>query len=179
MPDKHLMIAVDWYGPYINISDAKENARNDYDDGLYICIGKRAHERKRRLQYIGLSERLFTRLSINHHKLSDVEREVEFWLGEIATAEPSGRKLKVTRQTLDMTEWLHARFLELPLNNKKRKGLPYRSATVLNRWWKCDYDNPRRRRPHSSWPDLIDYPGCSLPVRLVWFGQKQRIISNI
>jgi hypothetical protein len=101
-----------------------------------------------------------------------VTRERQIWLGEIATAEPSGKKLKVTKATLDFAEWLHARFLQLPLNEKKTKALPPRSVTVMNRWFKTDYETPRRNRPHPNWPDLIDFPSYDLPARMIWFGGK-------
>jgi hypothetical protein len=104
-----------------------------------------------------------------------VVRERQIWLGEIATAEPSGRKLKVTKATLDYAEWLHARFLNLPLNLAKTKSLPPRGVTVLNRWFNTDYETPRGRRPHKDWPDLIDFPDLEeLPARAVWFGSRQR-----
>jgi hypothetical protein len=88
----------------------------------------------------------------------------------VSTAEPSGKRLKVTPATLDYAEWLHARFLHLPLNDKKTKRLPPRSVTVLNRWFGCDYETARGKRPHKDWPDLIDYPDYDLPARAVWFG---------
>jgi hypothetical protein len=103
-----------------------------------------------------------------------VTHDPEYWLGEIATAEPSGRRMKVTKATLDYAEWLHARFLHLPLNEKKTKRVPRRSVTVLNRWWCEDYETPRRHRPHPDWPDLIDFPSFELPARVIWFGGRQR-----
>ena len=76
-----------------------------------------------------------TRLKEDHHKLQKVTRERQIWLGEIATAEPSGKKLKATKATLDYAEWLQAKFLQLKLNEKKTKALPPRSVTVMNRWF--------------------------------------------
>ncbi|MCX7300160.1 MAG: hypothetical protein NTX73_07230 [Rhodobacterales bacterium] len=170
---KHLMIAVNWFGPY-DLDSANEAARKDYQHALYMCLGKKKHERDRALQYIGIGSKVHTRLTEGHHKLQDVTRERQIWLGEIETAEPSGKKLKVTKATLDYAEWLHARFLKLPLNEKKTKALPPRSVTVLNRWFKVDYETPRRKRPHPDWPDLIDYPAYGLPARIVWFGGRQQ-----
>lgn len=167
------MIAINWYGPYLSVEAARISAKADYAHGLYLCLGKTAYQRRRSLQYIGLARLLGSRLTSQHHKLHDVSREQQIWLGEIATAEPSGRRFKATPATLDYAEWLHARFLRLPLNDKKTKSLPPRSVTVLNRWWSTDYETPRRRRPHPDWPDLIDYPAYNLPGRLVWFGRRQ------
>lgn len=170
---KHLMIAVDWFGPY-DLDEAREVAKSDYAHALYMCLGRRSYQRAQMLQYIGIGQNVYTRLKADHHKLQEVTRERQLWLGEIATAEPSGKKLKVTRATLDYAEWLHARFLKLPLNEMKTKALPPRSVTVLNRWFKTDYETPRRKRPHPDWPDLIDYPGYNIPARMVWFGSRQQ-----
>lgn len=174
---KHLMIAINWYGPYSSLDDARAAAKADYGHGLYLCIGKRAYQRRRALQYVGIAKSLGSRLTEQHHKLHEVTRDQEIWLGEIATAEPSGRRLKATPATLDYAEWLHARFLRLPLNDKKTKSLPPRSVTVLNRWWTTTYDTPRGRRPHPEWPDLIDYPADDRSGRLVWFGSRQAHIN--
>jgi hypothetical protein len=170
---KHLMIAVDWFGPY-DLNQAREAAKSDYEHALYMCLGLRRHQRTRALQYIGIGNSVHTRLQDDHHKLQKVTRERQIWLGEIATAEPSGKKLKVTKATLDYAEWLHARFLQLPLNEKKTKALPPRSVSVMNRWFKIDFETPRRNRPHRDWPDLIDYPGYDLPARMIWFGGRQQ-----
>lgn len=173
MTAKHLMIAINWYGPYPDLDEARKHARHDYVHGLYLAIGKCKYERRRALQYVGIGNSIHTRLTSRHHKLSLIVRERTLWLGEIVTAEPSGKRLKATRATLDFAEWLHARFLRLPLNDKKTKALPPRSVTVLNRWFATDYETPRRR-PHSDWPDLIDFPDYHLPARAVWFGSRQR-----
>lgn len=170
---KHLMIAVNWYGPYGSIDEARIVAKSDFAHGLYLCVGKTSYERKTTLQYVGLAKALHTRLGNGHHKLGQVVRDAKIWLGDIATAEPSGRRLKATPATLDYAEWLHARFLRMPLNEMKTKNLPPRSVTVLNRWWGKDYETLRRRRPHPDWPDLIDFPAYNLPARLVWFGSRQ------
>lgn len=178
MAAKHLMIAINWFGPYPTLDAARSAAKGDYDDGLYMCFGRCAGQRRPHAQYIGLSKTLHTRLNDSHHALGRVVRERQIWLGEIVTAEPSGRKLKVTKATLDYAEWLHARFMSLPLNLSKTKGLPPRGVTVLNRWFNRDYETPRGRRPHKDWPDLIDFPDYEeLPARAVWFGSRQRYFA--
>lgn len=175
---KHLMIAIHWYGPY-SLKEAQRVAKSDYEHGLYLCIGRLKYERSLKLQYVGISENISTRLSDPNHKIRRVDYDVAIWLGEIATAEPSGKKTKVTKATLDYSEWLYVRFLQIAMNDKKRKTPPSRSVTVLNRWFRPDYTTVRKHRPHAAWPDLIDYPRYDLPTRLIWFGGKQKTISNV
>ncbi len=139
-----------------------------------MCIGKRPYQRKVSMQYIGIGSNVHTRMTEGHHKLRGITQERVIWLGEIATAEPSGKRMKATKTTLDLAEWLHARFMQLPLNEMKTKTLPSRSVTVLNRWFKTDYETPRKNRPHPDWPDLIDYPDYNLPARMIWFGGRQQ-----
>ncbi|MBL3674407.1 hypothetical protein [Paracoccus aerius] len=172
MATSHLMISINWFGSY-DLRGAYQAASSDFGAALYLCMGKRKHQRNKSLQYIGIGQDVRTRLRETHHKLKYVSRDREIWLGEISTAEPSGRRLKVTPATLDYAEWAYARFFDLPLNEKKSTGLPKRSFTVLNRWWHTDYERSRVQRPHRDWPDLIDYPGDDLPVRKVWFGGRQ------
>jgi hypothetical protein len=174
MPQKHLMIAIDWFGPY-SLDDARRAAANDgYGPGLYMCTGRREGEEVSAIQYVGIGKALQARLIPGHHKLQLVVAERRLWLGQISTAEPSGKKIKVTQAGLDYAEWLHARFLRLPLNDKKTKSLPPRSVTVLNRWFRADDWTGRRNRPHPDWPDLIDFPAYEMPARAVWFGGRQR-----
>jgi hypothetical protein len=173
---KHLAVIVDWYGPY-TIDDALSVSKYDYDSGLYVGLGKRRYRHGLAMpQYIGLSKNLRIRLA-NHHKLPEIIRDVKLWLGEVATPEPSGKKLKSTPATLDYSEWLHAFFLRLPLNDKKKKNPPSRPVTVLNRWWRTDYETPWIKRPHPLWPDLIDYIDAELPAKVVWFGKRQKRIK--
>lgn len=167
---KHLAIVINWYGPY-SLDDARQVARIDYSSGLYLGIGKViGGEGPSKPQYIGLSKNLGRRLA-RHHKLPSITQDAKIWLGEVATAEPGGKRAKVTQTTLDYAEWLHAYFMALELNEKKRKSPPDRAVSVFNRWWKKDYETPWLRRPHADWPDLIDYVGPDYPV---WFGRRQR-----
>src|SRR5690348_3043922 len=119
------MITVDWYGPY-DLDEARESA-DGMGPGLYLCIGQCRYERRIQIQYVGIGKNVRTRLQEDHHKLCKVTKQRELWIGEISTAEPSGRRVKVTKAGLDYAEWLHARFLQLPLNEKKTKSLPPRS----------------------------------------------------
>jgi hypothetical protein len=40
---------------------------------------------------------------------------------------------------LDYAEWLHVHFINLPQKYNKNSSPPYRSVTVLNRWWRDDF----------------------------------------
>lgn len=177
---KHLAIVVDWYGPF-TVQDALDAAKKDgFKAGLYVGTGKTPYARgDAKPQYIGLSKQLSTRLK-NHHKLPSISRDAKIWLGEVATAEPSGKNAKSTAASLDYAEWLHAYFLQLPLNEKKTKSAPDRAVTVLNRWWKTDYNSPWVRKPRSLsiWPDLIDFINTAYPAKIVWFGKKQKRVNS-
>jgi hypothetical protein len=143
-----------------------------------MCLGKIKGERSKKLQYVGIGSNVQNRIKADHHKLQYVTRDRNIWLGEVATPEPSGKKKKSTKATLDYAEWALAYFLELPLNQKKRSTPPSRSVTLLNHWWHKDYETPRRNRPHPDWPDLIDYPGPEYSTRIIWFGKKQKYIKS-
>lgn len=173
---KSLVALVDWYGPY-SLEEALP-ASFDYGDGLYAFIGKRSYQRQTSLQYIGLASNLARRLSSNHHKLPAVTKDLQLWLGEVASPRSPGRKIKVTDRMLDLAEWAHVYFLQLPLNDKKKASPPDLPITVYNRWWRTDYETRHKKRPHADWPDIIDYPGNEYDGKLVWFGGKQ-ITFNI
>lgn len=175
MVAKHLVVGVDWYGPY-SLTRAQKVAHEYGKGGLYLCLGKRKGQHQRTLQYVGKSNTgLRTRLQKDHHKLQLVTRERQFWLGVIATGNVPGKKKLLTPQALRLAEWALAHFLGLSLNDKLRKKLPPNPVTVLNRWWADEeQERPRYRRPHSDWPDLIDFLGQSYRTRLVWFGSPGR-----
>ncbi len=168
---KPTVALVNWFGPY-SLDDAAR-ASFDYDDGLYMAIGKRHYERRVSLQYMGLASSLSRRLNNAHHKLGQVKNDVSIWLGEVESPRTPGRKIKVTDRMLDLVEWAHIYFLELPLNQKKKQTPPDAQIVVYNRWWKIDYETRFKNRPHVDWPDLIDYSEGEADTRLVWFGGRQ------
>lgn len=105
------------------------------------------------LQYIGISSvNICKRLAPPHEKLDLLNQEMKIWLGQIATAEPAGKRAHVTFTTLRYAEWMHVYFLKLPLNERKKDYLPPRPVTVLNRWWKTDFNTPWLNHPHKDWP---------------------------
>jgi len=171
---KHLMIAVNWYGPYGSLEEASEVAKEYWDGGLYAALGRSAQQKKHKIQYIGIAKELHGRLRTSP-KIKEID-DLSLWLGQIATAEPSGRRMAITKPTLDFAEWLHVRFVRPSLNEKKTRGLPNRSVTILNRWWSRN-DEPYAIQPHRDWPNLIDFPDDVIPARAVWFGGKQRLFQ--
>jgi hypothetical protein len=171
---KAIVAVIEWYGPYC-FDEAKEAARENYDDGLYMVVGKRKNKQKNLMQYVGIASELDSRLSKNHHKIPEVTREQVIWLGEVISPRSPGRKLKVTDKMLDLIEWAHVYFLQLPLNNKKKTNPPDREIIVYNRWWHRNFETQYIKRPHIDWPDIIDYQGTKLNSKLVWFGGKQLI----
>lgn len=173
---KPTVALVNWFGPY-SMDDASP-ASFDYDDGLYMAIGKCHYERQVSLQYMGLASSLSRRLNNAHPKLEQVKNDVSIWLGEVESPRTPGRKMKVTDRMLDLVEWAHIYFLELPLNEKKRQNPPDGQVVVYNRWWKTDYETRFEKRPHADWPDLIDYSKGEADTRVVWFGGKQLRIKS-
>ena len=141
MAEKHLVVAVDWSGPYGLIA-AREAAYNDFKGGLYLCLGKVKWQRRAQPQYVGKSTlNLFSRMQKDHHNLGFVIREQVVWLGEIVTGNVPGRKKTLTPESVRLAEWALAYFMELPLNKNLRLKPPPRPVTVMNRWWRKDYEN--------------------------------------
>ena len=142
-----------------------------------MAIGKQPYQRTSQIQYVGLSAWLANRLS-NHNTLPKITKDLKLWLGAASTAEPAGKKKKTTTATLDYAEWLHAYFMKLPLNSKKTCKPPPMPVTVLNRWWKKDYETPWIKRPDPAWPDLIDFLGSTYAAKLVWFGGRMKRVKS-
>ena len=169
---KHIAIVADWYGPY-GLVEAMEVAANDFNDGMYMLIGKKKYQKSGpKLQYVGIAAQLYDRIWPRHHAISELPSGVRIWLGEIATVGIPGKKEKVTDTQLDLAEWALVYFLELPLNTKKKRNPPFRPLTLLNRWWFKDYETPRKRRPHPDWPDVIGFAGYDYGAKVGWLGGK-------
>lgn len=168
---KHVAIVVDWFGPYDLVS-AKKAAKEDFENGLYLLIGKAKYQKSdSKLQYVGIASTLYLRLIGNHHVIPELSQELTIWLGEVASFGIPGKKSKVTDAMLDLSEWLHSYFLDLPCNDKK-KNPPPTPTTLLNRWWFKDYERRRKQRPHKDWPDLIDFSGIEYGAKVAWLGGR-------
>ena len=174
---RHLVTVIDWYGPFSSLTDANQAAKDEYDGGLYLCIGQQEHDTAPpSIQYVGIAQwDMASRVNERHHALPKVKRGFKLWMGEVSSLESPGRRKKQIRPSLDYAEWCMAYFLGVKINNKKTKSPPDRPITVLNRWWKKDYETPYKQRPHPDWPDLIDFLGTGHKARLVWFKNVKSI----
>lgn len=117
--EKHIAIVVDWFGPF-SFEQARAIARAHFADGLYMLIGKVKYQKANpKLQYIAVAKGLYARLGRQHHAVPKLTRDLKIWLGEVASIGIPGRKRKVVHTQLDLAEWVHSYFLDLPLNERK------------------------------------------------------------
>ncbi|MBI4287323.1 MAG: hypothetical protein HY671_02705 [Chloroflexi bacterium] len=112
-------------------------------------------------------------MNSDHHKLLEIKRDLEIWLGDVSSPRIPGKKIKVTDPLLDLAESAHVYFLQPRLNERKRVNPADRPITVYNRWWHKDFDTPFERVPYEDWPDVIDFLGARYPAKLIWFGGPQ------
>jgi len=176
---KHLAIVIDWYDPYYDFEELNQVTRADYSGGLYVAIGKKKFEKKRRLQYVGISDDLRGRVNVSHSTLKLIERERIIWLGEVVSTGVPGKRAYKKSTPLEIAEWAHVHFLDFALNEKKTVSPPPFPCTVLNRWWKTDYETRYKNRPHADWADLIDYCGVGYGAKVVWLNRTRGRIVNI
>jgi len=167
---KHIAVKIDWYGPYYSISEAQKAAKDDYESGLYLAIGKLENKRKKKIRYIGLSKNLANRVNDAHATLEQFDGEIEIWLGEVGSTGIPGRKTQSTDLHLDLAEWGHVYFIDPYLNEKKKWSPPKYPVTIINHWWNKDYETLIKKRPHKSWPDVIDFLGKTYGAKVVWYG---------
>ena len=167
---KHIVVKIDWYGPYKNMAEAKGAAQSDFDDGLYLAIGSLKNKKKNKIRYVGLSKNLAGRVSNTHETLSKLVEPYEIWLGEVGSTGIAGPKTQTTDLHLDLAEWCHVYFIDPYLNDKKRYSPPKKPVTVINHWWEKDYESLLKKRPHKDWPDVIDFLGKEYGAKVVWFG---------
>lgn len=172
---KHVAVVIDWYGPY-TLNEAETRAAEDFQGGLYLGIGRsgpfRGVFRSIRPLYVGKSDgSIADRLNADHHKLRLIKSYRSIWLGDIISGGVPGRRRHSTPTEIRLGEWVIAHFMQLPLNERLRENPPDGNVTVLNRWFAGD--ETLVDRPHSDWPDLIDYRGINSKTRLVWFGSRK------
>jgi len=173
---ENIASAVNWYGPYNTIAEARKAAQSDYKDGLYAIIGYNpdASARRKELLYVGVGAPLSSRLIDSHHKMGSMEI-AQIWLGEISSPKKAGKRLKKIEPHLDIVEWMIAYFLCLPNNEKKRASPPDSSGVILNRWFKAEDYETSLPRPVARWADVIEYDAGYGTANLVWFGRRGRV----
>lgn len=80
--------------------------------------------------------------------------------------------------SLYLAEGAIAFLLELPLNKDKRCNPPNDSIVVINRWYRQDFATRRRRRPHTAWPDLIEYDEYEAVGDMAWHGGRREHVNT-
>lgn len=173
----NIATVVDWYGPYTQ-AEAVKKAREWKLKGLYAAVGHMVAGTRgpRKLLYVGLSKNVATRIGPAHHKLGTIGGG-KIWLGEVSVPAIPGRKKK-TEPHANSVEWALVRFLNPPLNERKRLGAPDKSCIVVNRWW--DYNGETGEyqdlaRPAAGWPDIVEYDDHRGTANLIWLGKRARV----
>ena len=141
---EHNTIIINWKGPF-TYDEIQENP--EMGNGLYLAAGKQKYERENSIQYCGITEGSFARRFKDHHKIPQITREQEFWLGEVSVPE------KATRHYLEIAETLIIYFWQ-PALNERKKYTPPKPTTVISYWLKKD-GTPRRKQM-SIYKDLDD-----------------------
>lgn len=140
----HTTVIIDWQGPY-NYSDIEDNP--DWGNGLYLASGKLKYEREATIQYCGITEGSFIGRFKFHHKVHEINREQEFWLG---TVKYPG---EASRHFLEIAESIIIYFWQ-PALNARKKAFPPKPITLVNKWFKKD-GSPRLRQ-HTMCKHLSD-----------------------
>ena len=111
---KHEAIIIQWKGPYTHemIEEMEEG------NGLYLLGGKLKYERRNWIQYCGITEGTYKNRFYNHHKISQIYRELNIWLGQIIFPK------KFSRYYLEIAESIIVYFWQPELNEKKILTLP-------------------------------------------------------
>ncbi len=140
----HTTVIIKWTGPF-TYDDIKYQP--DWGNGLYLATGKLKHEREASIQYCGITEGSFIYRLKNHHKIHEITREQEFWIGTVEY--PS----EASRHFLEIAESIIIYFWQPTLNERKRFHPP-KPTTIISKWFKKD-GSPRLRQ-HPLCKDLDD-----------------------
>ncbi len=140
------MLTVNWAGPFtqhdFNVTGSSW--------GLYFFRGKCKAQRYSRIQYCGITEQYFSERFRNHHKLHDVRRDLEIWLGRIVNPR------RVTRSLLEQAEHMIIHALDLPLNEQCRTSEPP-PTTIISQWY--DRYGQRQHNPYSDFSSVMVWDG--------------------
>lgn len=140
----HTTVIIDWHGPH---TYAEIEKNSEWGGGLYLATGKLKHGREATIQYCGITEGSFIGRFKSHHKVHEINRDQEFWLGEIKYPN------EVSRYFLEIAESIIIYFWQPALNDRK-KAFPLKPITLINKWFKKD-GTPRLRQ-HILCKELSD-----------------------
>jgi len=131
----HTTLIVDWRGPF-TLEDIERDP--ELSNGLYLATGKLKYQRSANIQYCGITEGSFFNRLRYHHKVHEIFKEQQFWLGSIRYPNEASRRY------LELVESMIICFWKPKLNEKKKFAAP-KSITLINKWFKKDY-TPRYRQ---------------------------------
>lgn len=162
MNEIKLLYALEWFGPYESIEDIW--ADDDTSScSIYLITGKVAYERSsEHIKYVGITERdPAKRLSDKvHQKKQEKIKNKKFWVGKFSKA--SNRN---NRSHAELIETLFVRYLFLAdvklLNDKKKRSIPRKPITVINRWFLKNSNDHRLNKPSlvKDLPDVLLFDG--------------------
>lgn len=141
---------MDWRGPY---SYAEIEEKPELGNGLYLATGKLKYEREPSIQYCGITEGSFIGRLKSHHKVHEINRGQEFWVGEIKYPN------EASRHFLEIAESIIIYFWQPALNERKKVFAP-KPITLVSKWFKKD-GAPRRRQQTmcKNLDDVISWDG--------------------
>ena len=174
---------IDWCGPFPTVEAAcKAVAGQGYGEALYMAIGSRRGQNKTHLQYVGITKDLTKRFNGKHPiQLLLRAKTLRLYVGIVTSQAVAGKKAshhaKKFSISLYLAESALAFLMQLPLNKDKRCNPPKDSIVVVNRWYRQDFATRRRRRPHTSWPDLVEYDWDEGTGDLAWHGGRREHVN--
>jgi len=146
----HTTVIVDWRGPY-SFEDIAETP--ELGNGLYLATGKLKYQREPTIQYCGITEGSFYERFKKHHKVNEINREQEFWLGKINYPDDASRYF------LEMAESIIIYFWQPELNEKKKVKMP-KPITLISKWFKKDLSPRLRQHPMcKGLHDVLSFDG--------------------
>lgn len=148
-----------------------------------MAIGSRRGQKKAHLQYVGITKDLSKRFNGKHPiQLAVRAKSLRLFIGIVTSQAVAGRKAghqaKNFTVPLYLAESALAFLMEIPLNKDKRCSPPNDSIVVVNRWFHSDFATRRRKRPHTSWPDLVEYDCHEHMGDLAWHGRRREHINS-
>lgn len=174
---------IDWCGPFRSIESACDAvAHEGYGEALYMAIGARQGQSKTHIQYVGITADLTARFN-GTHPIQQLVRPntLRLYVGVVTSQAVAGKKASYHAKNFSIPLYLAesalAFLMEIPLNKNKRCSPPKDSIVVVNRWYREDFATRRRRRPHPTWPDLVEYDWSEGTGDLAWHGRRRQHIN--